>query len=316
MSGAGGPTGGRPPGGWGMQSEPGIEAGRPAGAKLMDGKALAAAIRKEVAQGVRRLSEQVGAVPGLAVILVGDDPASALYVRNKRRACEELGIRSSAYPLPGDCPAQALRDLIDRLNERADVHGILLQLPLPPHLEPSEFLERIDPCKDVDGFHPLNMGRLLEGRPYLVPCTPAGIMALIDSTGCELAGRRAVVVGRSNIVGKPTALLLLSRHATVTVCHSRTRDLPAVCREAEILVVAAGRPRLVRGEWIRPGAVVVDVGINRLEDGSLVGDVDFEGARAVAGYVTPVPGGVGPMTVAMLMKNALEAARHLLGAAA
>ncbi len=284
-------------------------------AARLEGKALAASVRQEVERGVRSLKEQTGVTPGLAVILVGDNPASALYVRNKRRACEELGIRSSAYHLPADCSAQALRDLIDRLNDSADTHGILLQLPLPEHLDPMEFLERIDPLKDVDGFHPLNMGRLLEGRPYLVPCTPAGIMALIDATGVELAGRRAVVVGRSNIVGKPTAVLLLSRHATVTVCHSRTRDLRSVCREAEVLVVAAGRPQLVQGDWIRPGAVVVDVGINRLEDGRLVGDVDYESARQVAAHLTPVPGGVGPMTVAMLMRNTLIAARHQLGPA-
>ena len=283
-------------------------------ARVLDGRALAARIRQQVAAEIRALEARLGQRPGLAVVLVGDDPASAVYVRNKRRACEEVGIRSWVHHLPADTPASAVQALIDQLNARPDVHGILLQLPLPPALNGEQLLERIDPRKDVDGFHPLNVGRLVAGRPYLVPCTPAGILALIDEAGVKLAGSRAVVVGRSPIVGKPVALLLLARHATVTVCHSRTQDLAAVCREAEVLVVAVGRPRLVRGDWVRPGAVVVDVGINRLEDGTLVGDVDYEAASRVAGAITPVPGGVGPMTVAMLMRNALEAFRAQLAA--
>lgn len=285
-------------------------------AQIIDGKGLAAAVRRGVAERVRRLQERHGVVPGLSVILVGDDPASAIYVRNKRRACEELGIRSTVHHLPADTTADELAALIERCNADPEVHGILLQLPLPGHLDPDSFLARIDPRKDVDGFHPVNMGRLLQGRPYLVPCTPAGILRLIDAAGVPLEGRRAVVVGRSNIVGKPTAILLLARHATVTICHSRTRDLPAVCREADVLVAAAGRPAMVRGDWIKPGAVVIDVGINRLRDGRLVGDVDFESASAVAGHITPVPGGVGPMTVAMLMDNAVTAAERLLGGTA
>ena len=282
-------------------------------AKLIDGKALAAAVRQRVARRVERMKERHGAVPGLAVILVGEDPASVVYVRNKRRACEELGIRSRVHHLPAETTAQELADLIDRCNDDPETHGILLQLPLPDHLDPDLFLSRIDPDKDVDGFHPVNMGRLLQGRPYLVPCTPAGILHLIDATGTELAGKRAVVIGRSNIVGKPTALLLLARHATVTICHSRTRDLPAICREADVLVAAVGRAQMVRGDWVKPGAVVIDVGINRTPDGGLVGDVDLEGASAVAGHITPVPGGVGPMTVAMLMENTVRAAERLMG---
>ncbi len=283
-------------------------------ARIIDGKGLAAAVRRQVAHRVSHLQERYGTVPGLSVILVGDDPASAIYVRNKRRACEELGIRSRVHHLPAETRASELAELIDRCNADPQVHGILLQLPLPAHLEADDFLARIDPRKDVDGFHPVNMGRLLQGRPYLVPCTPAGILHLIDATGVELQGRRAVVIGRSNIVGKPTALLLLGRHATVTVCHSRTRDLAGVCREADVLVAAVGRARLVRGDWIKPGAVVIDVGINRLPDGSLAGDVDFDAASRVAAHVTPVPGGVGPMTVAMLMANAVTAAERLLEA--
>ncbi|HEY8486465.1 MAG TPA: bifunctional methylenetetrahydrofolate dehydrogenase/methenyltetrahydrofolate cyclohydrolase FolD [Limnochordales bacterium] len=283
------------------------------GARILDGKALAARIRQEVAAQVQALQARTDRLPGLAVLLVGDDPASAIYVRNKRRACEEAGIRSWVYHLPADTPAQVLRERIDELNAREDVHGILLQLPLPGHLAAEEFLERIDPRKDVDGFHPVNVGRLASGRPYLVPCTPAGVLALLDHAGVPLEGARAVVVGRSTIVGRPTALLLLGRNATVTICHSRTRDLPAICREADVLVAAVGRPELVKGSWLRPGAVVVDVGINRLPDGRLVGDVEFPSAQAVASAITPVPGGVGPMTVAMLLRNTLQAFRHQAG---
>ena len=281
-------------------------------ARLLDGRALAARVRAQVAAEIRQLEAQVGRRPGLAVLLVGDDAASAVYVRNKRRACEEVGIRSWVYHLPAQTSPSELADRIDQLNARDDVHGILLQLPLPAGLEAAAFLDRIDPRKDVDGFHPVNVGRLAVGRPYLVPCTPAGILALIDEAGVNLAGARAVVVGRSAVVGKPVALLLLARDATVTLCHSRTRDLAGLCRQADVLVVAAGRPRLVQADWIRPGAVVVDVGINRLPDGTLVGDVDQPAAARVAGALTPVPGGVGPMTVAMLMRNTLLAFRAQL----
>lgn len=286
----------------------------PTRATIIDGKQLASQVRQRVGHQLEGMLER-GSVPGLAVILVGDNPASVVYVRNKRKACEELGMRSWVHHLPADTSAQDLGKLIDDLNDNPEVHGILLQLPLPPHLEASAFLERIDPRKDVDGFHPANMGRLLEGRAYLVPCTPAGIMELIDSTGVELAGKRAVVVGRSNIVGKPTALLLLARHATVTICHSRTRELDAVCREADVLVAAVGKARMIQGDWVKPGAVVIDVGINRTAEGKLVGDVDFDAAAERASFITPVPGGVGPMTVAMLMENTLRAAASLMGIA-
>lgn len=282
-------------------------------AHVIDGKEVAARIRREVAQEVELLRRPSGAVPGLAVILVGENPASVVYVRNKRRACEEVGIRSTVHHLGQETTRAQLLDLIEQLNNDPQVHGVLLQLPLPEPLDGSEFLSYIDPSKDVDGFHPLNMGRLLEGRPTLVPCTPAGIMELIDSTKVDLTGKRAVVIGRSNIVGKPVAILLLARHATVTICHSRTKDLPLVAREADVLVAATGRARMVGGDWIKPGAVVIDVGINRLPDGTLSGDVDFDAARHRAAFITPVPGGVGPMTVAMLMRNTVLAMRRQMG---
>jgi methylenetetrahydrofolate dehydrogenase (NADP+)/methenyltetrahydrofolate cyclohydrolase len=280
-------------------------------ARVIDGKAIAAAIRKEIGAEVDALRQAGGRTPGLAVVLVGDDPASEAYVRAKTRACHEAGIVSRLLrPPPAIAPGDLAR-LIHELNADPMVDGILVQLPLPPHLEERSVLEAVDPVKDVDGFTTLNIGRLVENRPRFVPCTPAGILTLLDREGVGIAGRQAVVVGRSEIVGKPTALLLLHRHATVTVCHSRTADLGGETRRAEVLIVAAGRPGLVTGEMIRPGAVVIDVGVNRVE-GRLVGDVDFASARRVASAITPVPGGVGPLTVAMLLRNTLAAFKQTL----
>ncbi|HHY47247.1 MAG TPA: bifunctional methylenetetrahydrofolate dehydrogenase/methenyltetrahydrofolate cyclohydrolase FolD [Firmicutes bacterium] len=278
-------------------------------ATIIDGKAVARDIQLQLAEDVRSLARDRGVVPGLAVILVGDDPASRVYVNNKRRMCEKLGMYSEEHLLPAATPREEITNLIKRLNADDRIHGILVQLPLPDRLDERAVLEAVDPSKDVDGFHPVNMGRLVMGSPVFVPCTPAGIMELIRRTGIDLAGKRATVVGRSNIVGKPVSLLLLAQHATVTICHSRTVDLVGVCREADILVVAAGRARLIGRDHVKPGAVVIDVGINR-EPSGLVGDVDFDEVREVAGYLTPVPGGVGPMTIAMLMKNTILAARR------
>jgi len=278
------------------------------GAAILDGRAVARKVRGEVGERVRALRQR-GIAPGLATILVGDDPASAIYVRNKGRACEEVGIASFGFRLPATAPQGELDALIDELNQRADVHGILLQLPLPAGLDAAEAIHRIDPAKDVDGLHPYSQGQLLAGRPGLRPCTPLGVMRLLEEAGIEPRGRPAVVVGRSVLVGKPVALLLLERSATVTICHTRTRDLAAEVARAEILIVAAGRAGAVRGAWVRPGAAVVDVGINRTPDG-LVGDVEFEPAAARAGWITPVPGGVGPMTIAMLLANTVQAAER------
>jgi methylenetetrahydrofolate dehydrogenase (NADP+)/methenyltetrahydrofolate cyclohydrolase len=275
---------------------------------VLDGRALAARVHEEVRREVESFVSRHGCAPALAAILVGEDPASALYVRNKARAAGQVGIRSETFHLPARTSQEELLDLVDRLNAREDVHGILPQLPLPEHLDPEAVFERLDPRKDVDGLSPYNAGRLSLGRPHLVPCTPLGVLELVRSTGFPLKGARAVVVGRSNLVGKPTALLLLAEHATVTLCHSRSRDLAAHTREADVLVAAVGRPHLVTGDMVKPGAVVVDVGITR-QDGRIVGDVDFEGVREVAGWITPVPGGVGPMTVAMLLRNTVRAAR-------
>lgn len=277
-------------------------------AEVLDGRALAQRVREEVRREVEEFTARHGTRPGLAAILVGDDPASALYVRNKARAAGEVGIRSETFHLPARTTQGELLDLVDRLNAREDVHGILPQLPLPQHLDAEAVFDRIDPRKDVDGLGPYNVGRLSLGRPQLVPCTPMGVLELVRATGVELRGARAVVLGRSNLVGKPTALLLLAEHATVTLCHSRTRDLAAHTREADILVAAVGRPRLVTADMVKPGAVVVDVGITREAD-RIVGDVDFDRVRQVAGWITPVPGGVGPMTVAMLLRNTVRAAR-------
>jgi len=298
-------------------------------ATILDGAAVARAMRQRTAAAVAELAGK-GIVPRLEVILVGDDPASRVYVAAKAKACAEVGIRSATHDLPATAAAAELRELIDALNRDADVDGILLQLPLPPPLVGREFLDQIDPTKDVDGFHPYNVGLLHQGRPAFAPCTPAGIMELLAAAAVEIAGRHAVVVGRSEIVGKPMAALLLARHATVTTCHSRSRDLPALCREADILVAAIGRPAMVTREFIRPGAVVIDVGVNRVESTelverlypgdagrrrqletkgyTLVGDVDFTAACGIAGAITPVPGGVGPLTIAGLLENTVRAA--------
>lgn len=275
-------------------------------ASLIDGKALAAQIRSDLAGRVLEL-KGTGLVPGLAVVIVGDDAASRLYVNMKKRACDELGIYSREHALPASATQDELLDIVHSLNEDPSIHGILVQLPLPKHLDEQAVIEAIRPEKDVDGLHPQNLGALVVGRDGFVPCTPAGIIKLIKSTGTEIQGKECVMVGRSNIVGKPTALLLLREHGTVTICHSRTVDLPARCRQADILVAAVGKPALIKGDMVKPGAVVIDVGTNRV-DGKLVGDVEFGAAREVAGHITPVPGGVGPMTIAMLMENTVRAA--------
>jgi methylenetetrahydrofolate dehydrogenase (NADP+) / methenyltetrahydrofolate cyclohydrolase len=286
-------------------------------AKRIDGKAAAAAIRERVAAGVRDFEQQVGRAPGLATVLVGEDPASAVYVRSKNRATAEAGMASFAHNLPDSTSEQELLQLVTDLNADARVDGILVQLPLPAQIDSTRIIETIEPGKDVDGFHPMNAGRLAVGLPSLVPCTPYGCLYLLKQELGSLAGSNAVVIGRSNIVGKPMAQLLIAESATVTVCHSRTRDLPAVVRGADIVVAAIGRPEMVRGDWIKPGATVIDVGINRLptDDGKgrLVGDVAYDEAAEVAGAITPVPGGVGPMTIAMLMRNTLVAAHRRAG---
>ncbi len=277
-------------------------------ARLIDGKTIAAQIRQEIKQAVAQRLAAESRPPGLAVVLVGDNPASQVYVRNKRRACAEVGFVSKAYDLPEDTPQEQLLALIDNLNADPEIDGILVQLPLPAHIDPETVIERIHPDKDVDGFHPYNIGRLAVRMPTLRPCTPHGVMKLLESTGETFYGREAVVVGASNIVGRPMTLELLLAGCTVTTCHRFTKDLRAHVERAEILVVAAGKPGLVKGEWIRPGATVIDVGMNRLPDGKLVGDVEFETAKERAGWITPVPGGVGPMTIAMLLLTTLHAA--------
>jgi len=282
-------------------------------AQLIDGKKVAATIRREVRERIDQLVAGGGAQPGLAVILVGQDPASQVYVRNKRRACAQVGIRSLEHDLPADTPETALLDLVDRLNEDPAVDGILVQLPLPPHMDAGKIIERIHPDKDVDGFHPYNVGRLAQRMPRLRPCTPYGVMTLLSHYGVKVKGRHAVVVGASNIVGRPMSLELLLHGATTTVCHKFTTDLASHVRQADVLVAAAGRAGLVKGDWIKPGAVVLDVGLSRGADGQLQGDVEFDSAARRASMITPVPGGVGPMTVAMLMRNTLEAAQLRLG---
>ena len=291
------------------------DSGSPRVGQTIDGKAVAAAVREEVRERVARLAVR-GIVPGLAAILVGDDPASRVYVGNKEKACADAGIRSFRHRLPASTPEGELLALVARLGRDPEVHGILVQLPLPPPLRAPAVIEALAPEKDVDGLHPVNQGRLLAGLPGLRPCTPLGILRLIDTTGGVLGGAHAVVVGRSVLVGKPVALLLLERHATVTLCHSRTADLPREVGRAQVLIAATGQPGLIRGEWIRPGAVVIDVGINRGPDGKLCGDVEFEPARERAGFITPVPGGVGPMTVAMLLANTVTAAEQAAAARA
>lgn len=280
-------------------------------ALLIDGKAIAASLRQQIAHRVDERRQQGLRTPGLAVILVGTDPASQVYVSHKRKDCEEVGFLSQAYDLPSETNQQALTELIDRLNDDADIDGILLQLPLPAHLDASLLLERIRPDKDVDGFHPYNVGRLAQRIPLLRPCTPKGIMTLLASTGQDLYGMNAVVVGASNIVGRPMAMELLLAGCTVTVTHRFTQDLAGHVGRADLVVVAAGKPGLVKGEWIKEGAIVIDVGINRQADGKLVGDVVYETALPRAGWITPVPGGVGPMTRACLLENTLYAAETL-----
>jgi methylenetetrahydrofolate dehydrogenase (NADP+)/methenyltetrahydrofolate cyclohydrolase len=276
--------------------------------EILDGKAIGEALRERVAAGVRAFSARAGRVPGLDVILVGEDAASSVYVRNKAKSTEAAGMRGAVHRLPADTTEAALLALVRELDDRDDVDGILVQLPLPKHIDADRVLDAIVPSKDVDGFHPLNAGLLMEGRPGLVPCTPWGCMRLLEHGKIDVAGKHAVVIGRSNIVGKPAAMLLLQRSATVTIAHSKTRDLPELCRTADILVAAVGRAEMVRGDWVKPGAVVLDVGINRTADGKLVGDVAFHEARQNASWITPVPGGVGPMTIACLLENTLRAA--------
>jgi methylenetetrahydrofolate dehydrogenase (NADP+)/methenyltetrahydrofolate cyclohydrolase len=278
------------------------------GATIIDGKAVAAGVRERVAGEVGGLSGELGRPPGLATVLVGDDPASAIYVRRKREACEEVGIRSFHHEPPGTISQEELEALVRELNDNDEVDGILVQLPLPDGLDADAVINALSPAKDVDGLTPASAGHLVRGEPALVPCTPAGVMELLASAGVDPSGKEAVIVGRSNLVGRPLYSLLLGANATVTTCHSRTADLGEVCRRAEILVAAAGSPKLVTGEMVRPGATVIDVGTNRTDDG-LVGDVDFEAAKEVAGAITPVPGGVGPMTIAMLLSNTVAAAR-------
>jgi len=277
-------------------------------AKIIDGKTIAQALRTRIREGVERRRAQGKRAPGLAVIMVGSDPGSQVYVRNKRRACSEVGIRSFDHDLPGDCPEATLIELIDSLNADCNVDGILVQMPLPSQIRAQTIIERIAPTKDVDGFHPYNVGRLVVRNPVLRPCTPRGVMQLLETTGIPFHGAHAVVVGASNHVGRPMALELLLAGCTVTVCHRFTRNTPELVAQADIVVVAVGKPNLVKGAWIKPGAVVIDVGINRDADGTLVGDVEFESTRERAGWITPVPGGVGPMTVATLLLNTLDAA--------
>ena len=276
-------------------------------AKLIDGKAISGAIRSEIKEEIAAS----GLTPGLAVILVGDDPASAVYVRNKKRACAEVGIYSESYELPAETTQEELLSLIGTLNKKDTIHGILVQLPLPKHIDEKAVILAIDPAKDVDAFHPVNVGRIVTGDYDYLPCTPAGVMTLLERSGIDPKGRKCVVVGRSNIVGKPQALLMLHANATVTVCHSKTADLAAECRQADILVVAIGRADYITGDMVKEGAVVIDVGMNRRADGKLTGDVDFASVEPKASYITPVPG--GPMTITTLMKNTFTAAKRAAG---
>jgi methylenetetrahydrofolate dehydrogenase (NADP+)/methenyltetrahydrofolate cyclohydrolase len=279
---------------------------------IIDGKLVAAKVRAEVADRVKELA-RTGLVPGLTVVRVGDDPASAVYVKGKRKACEEVGMRSVEHHLPATVGEAELLGLIARLNGDPETHGILVQLPLPKHIDESKVLDAISPAKDADGFHPVNVGALWLAKPAPRPCTPAGVMRLLDETGVDPRGKRALVVGRSNIVGKPMAYMLLERHATVTIAHSRTADLADEVARADILVAAIGKAEMVKGAWVKPGAVVIDVGMNRKADGKLCGDVEYAEAEKRASAITPVPGGVGPMTIAMLLVNTLDLARRARG---
>ena len=280
-------------------------------ARIIDGKAIAAKVRGRIAGQVEQLKQR-GVTPGLAVVLVGEDPASRVYVGMKKKICIELGMYSADHELPADTSEAKLLALIDQLNNDDKIHGILVQLPLPPHIDTDKVLEAISPMKDADGFHPYNMGRLAIGKPTFQPCTPYGVMVMLEEIGCDLTGKEVVVVGRSNIVGKPVALMCLARHATVTICHSRTNDLAEVVRRADVVIAAVGKAEMVKGDWIKPGAVVIDVGINRVGEKKLVGDVEYAAAAERAAAITPVPGGVGPMTIAMLLQNTLESAQRAL----
>lgn len=279
---------------------------------VIDGKVISKEIKEKIRKEVEILKSQ-RVIPGLAAVLVGENPASVIYVRNKRKACEESGIYSEGHYLPESASQADLMDLVDRLNKDPKIHGILVQLPLPKHLSTALVLDSISPFKDVDGLHPYNVGKLMMGDPIFVPCTPAGVMAMLDYHRIPIEGKTAVVVGRSNLVGKPVAMLLMHRNATVTVCHSRTQNLPEVCRRADILVAAIGKAQFVTGEMIKEGAAVIDVGINRLDDGRLIGDVDYEAVAKRAGWISRVPGGVGPMTIAMLLQNTLLSAKRATG---
>lgn len=283
-------------------------------APIINGKQISEEIRKDLHEEVERLAKQ-GFTPGLAVVLVGEDPASQVYVRNKEKACHDLGYYSEVHRLSAETSQEELLALVDKLNRQANIHGILVQLPLPKHIDEKAVIDAISAEKDVDGFHPVNVGNLMIGDDSLLPCTPAGVIELIKRTGEEISGKHAVVIGRSNIVGKPVSLLLQRENATVTMCHSRTANMKELTRLADILVVAIGRANFVDASYVKPGAVVIDVGMNRLENGKLAGDVDFESVKEVSGPITPVPGGVGPMTITMLMQNTLIAAKRLQGLA-
>lgn len=279
-------------------------------AQRIDGKAISEQVRAEIAAETAAWVEKTGIRPGLAVVIVGSDPASCVYVRNKARACEQVGFYSETHALPEETTQEELMALVDRLNHDDRIHGILVQSPLPKHLDEEAVVLAIDPNKDVDAFHPYNVGKIMIGNHSFLPCTPAGVMELLRRSQIDVTGKECVVVGRSNIVGKPMAMLLLQANGTVTICHSRTKDLAAVCRRADILVCAIGKPRFFTADMVKPGAVVIDVGINRGEDGKLCGDVDFEAVEPIASYITPVPGGVGPMTITMLLRNTLTAVQH------
>ncbi len=282
-------------------------------ARLIDGKTLAEQVRERLAKESAELFAKKSIRPGLATILVGDDPASHIYVRNKQKASEKAGIHVDAHKLPASTTQAELLAVIQKKNSDPHIHGILVQLPLPKQIDSKVVLEAVSPLKDADGFHPYNFGRLVEGHPVFEACTPKGVIKMIESAGVTIEGKRAVVLGRSNIVGKPLALMLLQRNATVTVCHSKTKDLPAVCREAELLLVAIGKAKFVTAEMVRDGAVVIDVGMNKDAEGKLCGDVDFEPVSQKAGWISPVPGGVGPMTIAMLLENTVESAKRTVG---
>lgn len=279
-------------------------------AKILDGKAVSQRVKNALKEETEKFVEKYGIKPGLAVVIVGDDPASRVYVNSKKKACAEIGYYSEEHALPESTTEDELLSLVEKLNGEEKIHGILVQLPLPKHIDEEKIINAINPKKDVDAFHPVNVGKIMIGNFDFLPCTPAGVMELIDDAGIDLTGKNCVVVGRSNIVGKPQAMLLLHKNATVTICHSKTKNIKEITKNADVLVAAVGRAQMFDGDYIKDGAVVIDVGMNRLENKKLVGDVDFESAEKKASYITPVPGGVGPMTIAMLMKNTLTAAKN------